>query len=447
MTPSDEAAFKQMFRDACGRCFGTDHPSPLTAAESRVLCAHILEETGMTLGWKTVQTYSLHLHLDTPDAVHPTGASLETLARYVLGAPRVEALVMRAALPRPDVTPEVPEGRFPYWFQYRDGYRRRLPVRLRRNGVPGLIREPGLPDAHPIPRGLAKRFWFYTFRGAGQVLSWSRRLVPEYIRHSWLAWLAFVLFVGLTVIWSVREYYARRTTTFTDSFAQVDGDSLQTRGWTRLFPDGASWDARGATPGALTLFTLKGDNWPDSADAPYIGNLLMRPINGECFTAEVQFSEFTPTANWQQAGLLLLEDSTLSSRSIRISIAYNDYFEDYVQPRQIIVEGISSAGTPTGKPEEILHKTLYLLGWGKDSLIRESMRHTALRIEKRGTTYRFLYAGGQTDNFVFQEVGTHSLYITPRYIALFALRGNRGHAADMPVDVRLFRLQIGPCEP
>ena len=76
------------------------------------------------------------------------------------------------------------------------------------------------------------------------------------------------------------------------------------------------------------------------------------------------------------------------------------------------------------------------------------MRHTALRIEKRGNAFTaFLYAGGQTDNFSFQEVGSRNLYITPRYIALFALKGYGTGAEELPVVVKYFSLEIGPCEP
>lgn len=435
MQQADEAAFKQLFRDACRRCFGLNPIVPLSAVESKRFCAHVLEETDLVIGWKTVQGYSLQIHLDIPDEgrrIHPSGATLEALARYVLEVRRAEA---------------PPEGRYPYWFQYREDFRRQLPARIRENAPPAKRTAAGVPEGPVRPKGLAQRFFFFTFRGAEQVLSWSRLLVPERIRHSWLAWLALVLFSGLVVVWSVREYYARKTSTFTDTFAQVEGDSLSSRGWIRHYPDSTSWARRGEEPGALTLFTLLGDNWPDTTHAPRIANLLLRPITGDCFTAEVQFSDFMPTANWQQAGLLLMEDTSLLSRSVRISLAYNDYFEDYVQPRQIIVEGVSSGGTPSGKPEEILHKTLYLLGWGKDSLIRESMRHTALRIEKRGNAYRFLYAGGQTDNFVFQEIGSRNLYITPRYIALFSLKGYNEKSEELPVVVKYFSLQIGPCEP
>jgi hypothetical protein len=443
MQQADEAAFKQLFRDACRRCFGRDLTVPLSAAESKLFCARVLEETAGVIGWKTVQNYSLHIHLEVADDnrhMHPTSATLETLARYVLWAPRADG--GDAAF-----TPQVPEGGHPYWFRYKQDFQRLLPARIRKDNPPLRKGATELPEGPVVPRGLAQRFFFHTFRAAEQFLIWSKLLVPEQIRHSWLAWLAFVLFSGLVVVWSVREYYYRKTSRFTDAFAQVEGDSLYSRGWIRHYPDSTWWARRDDEKGALTLFTLEGNNWPDTTHAAKISNLLIRPIPGECFTAEIQFADFMPTGNWQQAGILLMEDTSLHSRSVRISIAYNDYFEDYVQPRQIIVEGVSSAANPNGKPEEIVHKTLYLLGWGKDSLIRESMRHTALRIEKRGNAYRFLYAGGQNDNFTFQEVGSRNLYITPRYIAIFALKGYGTGADELPVAVKYFSLEIGPCEP
>ncbi|TDX02394.1 DUF1349 domain-containing protein [Dinghuibacter silviterrae] len=449
MQPGDDAAFKQLFRDACRRCFRRELSVPLSATESKFLCAEVLSETGAPIAWRTVQQHSLWVHLEVAEESRqtgPTGVMLEALARYVAAAGDAgvrggaAAASGAAATPGPTEGDGGPaEGPYPFWFRYKEAFHR--------DRLPAVVHELGLPDAHLVPRGLAKRFFFHTFRGAEQFILWGKLLVPERIRHSWLAWLAFLLLTSLAVVWGVREYYARKTNTFTDTFTQVAGDSLYTRGWMRVDPDSTWWNRRTDNPGALTLFTLQGDNWPDSSANPWIGNLLLRPLGGDCFTAEVQFSGFTPTANWQQAGLLLMEDTSLRARSVRISIAYNDYFEDYVQPRQIIVEGVSSASDPNRKPEEFLHKTLYLLGWGKDSLIYESMHHTALRIEKRGTSYRFLYAGGQTDNFIFQEVGSRSIYFTPRYIALFALKGFGRPAQELPVQVRFFSVQTGACEP
>ena len=454
MQQADEAAFKQLFRDACRRCFGHDLSAPLSETESKLFYTKVLEDTGLVIGWKSVKNYSLYVQLEPLEEerrANPTVMTLDTLARFVLGAPYTD-----------EATRKAKEGHCPYWFQYKEEFHRRqdtgrgLPAKRPDVGPPARrdpwrvapIGQRGV-EARPVPKGLARRFFFYTFRGAEQVLAWGRLLVPEPIRHSWLARWALVLTLGGLTVWGVREHYARKVSTFIDTFSLVEGDSIEHRGWALHFPDSAWWAQRGDKKGALTLFTLQGDNWPDSAYPPHIRNLLLRPLTGSCFTAEVHFEDFMPTENWQQAGLLLMEDTGLASRSLRLTIAYNDYSGGFAQPRQIIVQGVSSGGNPSGKPEEILHRTLFLLGAGRDrdSLVRENLRHSALRIEKRGNTYRFLYSGGQGDNFAFLEVGTQSLYITPRYIGLFALKGYRDTTKTLPVAVHYFSLQEGGCEP
>jgi hypothetical protein len=422
MQQADEAASKQLFRDACRRCFGHDLTAPPSATERKLFCTRVLQETGLPIDWKSIQK--------------PTVFTLDTLARFVLEAPYTD-----------ENTQKTKEGHCPYWFRYKEEFHRHLPARVSEAGFPVRHHNQDLPEGPARPKGLAQRFFFHTFRGTEQFLMWGRLLIPERIRHSWLAGMSLAVFMGLVLIWAIREHYARERFVFSETFSQTEGDSLRARGWSRQFPDSIWWARREEAHGALTLFTLPGDNWPDSAYPRGIRNLLLRPLAGDCFTTEVHFSDFFPTENGQQAGVLLMEDSSLGSRSVRLSIAYNDYVGGFSQPRQVIVEGISSAGNPLGKPEEILHKTLYLLGLGKDSLVRDNMRNTALRIEKKGTTYRFLYSGGRGSNFAFQEVGSRDLYITPRYVALFALKGYGDTSTNLPVRVRYFSLQIGPCEP
>ena len=96
---------------------------------------------------------------------------------------------------------------------------------------------------------------------------------------------------------------------FTDYFNNIDDRSLTNNGWFVKSKDEAYWSKRNKKPGQLTLYTLKGDNWPDPASTPGIKNLLLRQITSDCFTAEVHIKNFMPRQEWQQAGILLLEDT------------------------------------------------------------------------------------------------------------------------------------------
>jgi len=52
-----------------------------------------------------------------------------------------------------------------------------------------------------------------------------------------------------------------------------------------------------------------------------------------------------------------------------------------------------------------------------------NLQKSALRIEKSGTHFRFLYATGQAENFAFKEIMIKDIVLYPKYIGIFALGG------------------------
>lgn len=140
----------------------------------------------------------------------------------------------------------------------------------------------------------------------------------------------------------------------TDNFHDLNEAALRHRGWIIQAKNAPYWNRRTKTPNGLTLFTLKGDNWQQTGTIPRIQNLLLRPITSDCFRTEVHLEQFTPTANWQQAGLVLMEDTTFAGKSIRLSLAYNDFFGGYKRPGEILIQAVSSYGT--GHLEEFVHQ-------------------------------------------------------------------------------------------
>ena len=165
-------------------------------------------------------------------------------------------------------------------------------------------------------------------------------------------------------------------------------------------------------PGYLTLFTLEGDNWPQPGREPVIRNLLVRPLSSDCFDVDVRLTSFFPRQNWQQAGLLLLEDTTLTGRSARVSIGYNDFSGGFPQTREVIVQAITSLGMRSGKPEEFVHRRLFVVDSATDTLVRQNLESSALRIEKRGAHLRLLYSAGPLKNAPFKEVGERGLRLS-----------------------------------
>ncbi|HEY4323648.1 MAG TPA: hypothetical protein VGN20_06670 [Mucilaginibacter sp.] len=221
---------------------------------------------------------------------------------------------------------------------------------------------------------------------------------------------------------------------------------MNSNGWFVKSKDKAYWNKRGEKQGQLTLYTLKGDNWPDPSSKPEIKNLLLRQITSDCFTAEVHFKNFIPKQEWQQAGILLLEDTSFKGKSIRLSLAFNDYFGGMQRPREILIQAITSLGNGFGKPEEIAHKSLfYLDSISNNPVLIKNLENSALRIEKEGNKYRFLYSGGATENEAFKEVVTQEFDMKPKYIGIFAIKGFT-NSDNVPVNFKFFRITSDPCD-
>jgi len=388
MNELDNRAFILLFKDACEKCFGHPLQQVLTETESKLFCNTIIDKTGLIIGFKSIKNYSAYVLNETPEKQeNPSAATLDTLARYVLDAPYTDEIKRKTS-----------ESHYPYWFKYR-------------NKVAGAEVTEKTPPANTKQR-------LY--------------LLPP------------VVLLLLLSIWLMVRHKGR--VIFTENFAAVHQDSLASHGWVINNRDNDYWRKRGVTANALTLYTLKGDNWPDSIHKQGIKNLLVREIPGDCFTAEVHLNKFIPHQNWQQAGLLLMEDTAFTAKTMRLSLAYNDYTGGLPISRQVIIQAITSLGSNFSKPEEIAHSTLFYL----DSMLKtpdllHNLDHSALRIEKHGNQFRMLYSAGANSNSAFKEIVNSSFDIQPKYIGIFALRGFVDSAESLPVTFTFFRLTAEDC--
>ena len=387
MNDSDSLIFSALLREAYYKCFGHELERPITETESKLFCNKVLEITGLSIGWKSVKNYSIYI-IDTTSqkTENPSVATLDTLARYVLGAPYTTELKRKAD-----------ESHHPYWFLYREKAERTV----------------------AIPKSA----------------KW---------RHNLLMTIGIIT-VGITFVFWL-NIKLETPDEFTDNFTQVSGNALSKNGWIIQAPDNKYWSKRADLPGQLSLFTLNGDNWPDTAKKPAIQNLLLRTVPYDCFTAEVHLDNFIPREEWQQAGILLLEDTTLTGKSIRLSIAFNDNFGGYKRPKEVLIQAITCLGNGFGKPEEIAHQpVLYLDSARENPVLLRSMQNSALRIEKQGNRFRFLYAGGETENGAFKEVVSREFEMQPKYIGVFALKGFKDSTAVIPARFTLFRMASNKC--
>jgi hypothetical protein len=391
MNDIDRGAFRALFGEACFKCFGHVVDEPLTETESKLLYNKVFEETGLVIGWKSIKNYSFFLFSASQGKQeNPSVATLDTLSRYVLGVPYTTESERKKEA-----------GHFPDWYRYREQWSSRRPLAVDRPAV------------------RQQRGW----------------------------WLMGMGLAGLVLAIIILSLFFRRGAggSFRDDFSSLHLDAMQGRGWWVASKDPAYWDKRAERPGCLTLFTLKGDNWPDPVQRPMIRNLLLRRIPCDCFTIELHLHDFIPRQNWQQAGMLLMEDTGFGGRSLRVSVAYNDFNGVYARSGSILVQVISSQAS--GKPEEIAHMQLF----STDSLLKHpalagNLAHSALRIEKQGSRFRILYADGILPNTSFREIAAHEFTMQPRYVGLFALKGFVDSAADMAARFNYFSLDCEECK-
>ena len=388
MDEFDLHVFRELFRAVYSTCFGEPLDNQLTESESKHLSHEIEENTGLVIGWKSLKNYAAFILSEPPGKTeNPSIATLDTLARYVFNAPATSEVQRKKA-----------EAHFPYWFRYRESF--------------GQQRGPEMVQKQPG--------------------KWAVVLAV-------LILLTLASFFFLYVKRSVAENIA-------EDFQSVDEAYLARTGWFVQAKEPVFWNRRGEKAGQLTLFTLKGDNWRKPGERPIIQNLLLRPIQNDCFTAEIHLTDFIPTGNWQQAGLLIAEDTTFSQKSIRLSLSYNDFFGGYAKPSEILIQAIASSGNEYANLEEFIHYPLFNMpDKSKNQIVANNLKHFAFRIEKREQRFRILYSASPVDNFSFKEAATYEFDMKPRFVGLFALKGFVDSTAVMPVAIRFFRLQGQPC--
>lgn len=388
MNNTDRLAFAALFKEVHFICFGEQLEGPLSETESKLLCNKVLERTGLSIGWKSVKNYSFFISGDkTTKPENPSTATLDTLARFALGAP------YSTEIQRKDN-----ESHYPWWFLYREKFNQSAHNRQAKSWKPVTLMITGVVTIVVI----------------------------------FILWLNLPSAIGME---------------FTDNFKNVSDSSLANNGWFVKDKDEKYWGQKSSEKEQLTLFTLKGDNWPDPSNKQAIKNLLLRRLPYDCFTTEVHLNNFVPQEEWQQAGILLLEDTTLTGKSVRLSIAFNDFFGGFKKPDEILIQAVTSAGNGFSKPEEIAHSPItYTDSLKNNPLQLKMLQNSALRIEKRGKRFRFLYSEGITGNTAFKEIVSQDMDIRPKYIGIFAIKGFKDSTAVIPVHFTFFRIAANPCQ-
>ncbi len=388
MMDLNNEVFINLFKESYQKCFGVPLTKSMSETESKHFANKVYENTGLVIGAKSIKNYSLYI-LDRSEAKqeNPSVATLDTLARYVLNAPYTDEVKRKAD-----------EGHYPYWFQYKSKTLK--------------------PETKKIKRKLLHPNYFYFI----------------------------ALIIILVVFLLIRFTRQQKENELVENFFSVQRDSLAKHGWIIKSEDKAWWAKRNEYPGELTLFTLRGDNWPDTVNEPDIKNLLLKKITADCFSTEVHLDNFIPNREWQQAGILLMEDTTFKSKCIRFSIGYNDFFGGFARPPEIIIQAISTSGKGYNRPEEILHLPVFSIEQGEEAIINNNMQRSALRIERNKNRFRLLYSMGPVENFAFKEALSKDIDFKPNYVGIFALKGFVNDSITVPVRFNFFSLLNMPCE-
>jgi hypothetical protein len=98
------------------------------------------------------------------------------------------------------------------------------------------------------------------------------------------------------------------------------------------------------------------------------------------------------------------------------------------------------------KPEEIAHIPLFIFEPGMENLVEANLAKTALKIEKNGNHYRFLFTAGSVESFAFKEAVSGDFNMKPKYIGLFAIQGWADNENYMPAYFDLFSYAVISCE-
>ena len=388
MNDLDASAFAALFKEAYHKCFGHPMKNPLSETESKLFSGKFFDQTGLVIGQKSIKNYSFYiLNSSEGKGENPSVATLDTLARYVLNAPYTDETQRKNK-----------ESHYPYWFQYKDQF----------------------------------------YKSSKKTVK-KRRWIPAVIIFLVIALIAALI---ITLLPNADQ----KSESFTESFKNVSEDSLISRGWFVQSKDTGYWNRRDEKPEHLTLFTLRGDNWPDSGEVPGIKNLLLRKISSDCFTAEIRLSDFIPKQNWQQAGILIMEDTTFTGKTVRLSLMYNDFSGGAPVSREILIQAITSLGKNFNKPEEIANQPIFYLDSARQNITLINLQNSALKIEKQGKKFRFLYANGQMENSAFKELASRGVDMKPKYIGIFALKGFVDDADNIPAYFKFFSLEANPCD-
>lgn len=228
--------------------------------------------------------------------------------------------------------------------------------------------------------------------------------------------ILFVVSLAIMVIAASASLQAQAASTggqasavvaFEDQFSNPTLNPL----WHWYQEDPTHWSLT-ASPGYLRIVTQTKDTWNGRNDAPLLLRSL-QPFAGDDFYIQTRIA-ITPTANFQQGGLVIYADD---DNSLRLTYGYIDglKFE--------FAKEIASVFEPIHVPAPA------------------GIHNFHLRIAKRGANYSAYYS---QDGATWTWLGTHlNINISPLEGGVLAFNGGGQTSPEIPADFDYFRVVTG----
>lgn len=250
-----------------------------------------------------------------------------------------------------------------------------------------------------------------TYAGEEKTLPAPMPDIRRPLSRKWV-WLAVLFVVALSAL-ILAGRKNRLPKYWKEDFGSTHPDSLKRNGWAIEDFDAAAFSKQ-LQPKHLTLYTLRGDYWYTPPDTPVISNLLFKKLSGESGKITFKLVNFNPTQNFQQAGLILLNENRDRSHNIRATFAACETCIPALQSIQMVKMENGTA----------YEKRYPLISWSDEPPAEAPLQELWIQVQYEKGKFRIFYHTGE-EFASFGEVGNFDFNFQPRYVGIAAFRGIR----------------------
>ncbi len=176
---------------------------------------------------------------------------------------------------------------------------------------------PALCATEQLERGsFGKDFLEALERYAGE----STVSIPVGNQKRW--WMLGTLFIVGAIIISIFLSCPETPKAWREEFHDVSIKGLQKRGWEFMDFDSTWFNKQLWRDSMLTLWTLPGDYWVKEREKRQITNMVVRKIEGDCFTITIKIDSFSQNQVSQQVDIFLLDENLSRETNLRFGFGF-----------------------------------------------------------------------------------------------------------------------------